>query len=383
MKKRELVLLITPALVGGSWIALKQLAEMPNKQFRYIVLGLGNYNVRHKNFTVINIPYFRYDSYAGHFASKYTILGIIYEIPLYLISSLFVLFLKPKIVICNGLITLIPLLPIVKLMKSKTILSFRGWFDEARFGKIKKFLQFCGKFIDLTFVNSKGTKVNFSAVIPKEKIIIIEHHAHRKFFQKRDRFKLRKEWKMNDKFVILYVGRIDEEKHCDFLIKLIKKLKNKKNILFLFVGEGRLKKEVINLEKKYGTVKYLGFIADVGKLSEIYSIADVVWSHADESYLSRPAVESLASGTPIIIPSIPAIGEKINKDVRISKSLFPQEVGWIVDLDISSAAHLILNIKDKKLALQKRKKCLEYAKQHYFKDNSLFLLEKLAQLSQF
>lgn len=378
MTKKKPVLIITPSLVGGSWVALKQLAEIPNQRFRYIVLGLGNYKAKHKNFRVIAIPYCRYDSYGGHLVSKYTVLGVIYEIPLYLISTLFILFLRPEIIIFNGLTTLIPLLPLAKALRIKVVLSFRSWFDEGRFALIKGFLKFCGKSINLAFVNSQGTKENLSIILPKEKIFIIEHHADKIFFKQKNRIELRQKWNVNNKFVVLYVGRIDKEKHCDFLFKLIKRVEEEKEFLFLFVGEGLFKKRVIELQKKYSTIRYLGFITDVNKLSEIYSIADIVWSYADESYLARPAIEALASGTPIIIPSTPAMGEKINKKVEISKSLFPQEIGWVINLENpQSVINLLLEIKDKKLALQKREKCFEYANLHYLKDDNKLLLGKL------
>lgn len=381
MTKKKPVLIITPSLVGGSWVALKQLAEIPNQRFRYIVLGLGNYKAKHKNFRVIAIPYFRYDSYAGHLASKYTVLGVIYKIPLYLISTLFILFLRPEIIIFNGLTTLIPLLLLTKALGIKVVLSFRSWFDEERFALIKGFLKFCGKSIDLAFVNSKGTEENLSIILPKERIFLVEHHADKIFFKQKNRIELRQKWNVNDKFIVLYVGRIDREKLCNSLFEFIKRLKNEKGTLFLFIGEGMLKKELIELQKRHNIVKYLGFIDDRHKLSEFYSIADIVWSCADESYLARPAIEALASGTPIIIPSTPAMGEKINKKVEINKSLFPQEIGWVINLENpQSVINLLLEIKDKKLALQKREKCFEYAKLHYLKDDNKLLLEKLYML---
>ncbi len=368
--KKDLVLIITPALTGGSWIALKNMIESPDERFRYAVLGLGNYRSKSKNFSVVSIPYFRYDGKIGVIISKYTILGFIYEIPLYLAAAARIIFSRPRVVVFNGLNTLLPLLPFAKISGSRVVLSFASWFDYKRFSLIENPLRSYGKFVDLVIANSIGTKENLSALFPREKIMVVEHCANDIFFEERDRVGLRRKWDIKEKFVVAYIGRIDYDKHCGFLLDVVRELIDEKGILFLFVGRGVLEKEVIALQEKHRTVEYLGYIADVNKLSEIYSIADVVWSYSDETYLALPAVEALASGTPIIIPSTPAIEEKITNGARIEKPVFPPEVGWAIDLeDPGSVAKLILDMRDRSLAAQKRKDCSRYAQSRYHKNN--------------
>jgi hypothetical protein len=54
-------------------------------------------------------------------------------------------------------------------------------------------------------------------------------------------------------------------------------------------------------------IKYLGFITDYNKYVQTISLADVCWSNSEISYLTRPAVECLLLGKPVIIPDKPAV----------------------------------------------------------------------------
>lgn len=377
-KAKEKVLMITSGLAGGSFMALKNLAEADKGKFSYTILGLGRYKNISTKFHIISIPYFRYDGYWGHIAAKYPVLSFLFQIPLYVSAVFLFIFLSPKIIIFNGLATMLPLLPFAVLLRKKIVLSFRSWWDHERFQTIEPLVKFTGRFVDLTYVNSSGTKNNFAKVYPKNRIIVIGHHALPVYFEKRDRKKLRKEYGLENTFTILYVGRIDEEKHCDFMIQLIQKFQKNKKLVFLFVGEGKLKPEIENLQKKITTVRYLGFINDPRKLAELYTIADVLWSNADETYLARPAIEALATGTPLIVFRVPAIGEKILKNMEIPDSIVPADIGWIIDhRKMKESMEFILDLSRSMKAEKKRITAAEYAKKYYYKNPNEKLIEKL------
>lgn len=378
--KQPVVLMITPALSGGSFIALKQFAEASNKQFDCKILGLGLYPNRSAFFQVINIPYFRYDGLWGHLASKFTIFGIISEIPLYVAAIYYIIKLKPQIIIFNGLATLIPLIVPSKLFKCKIVLSFRSWWDEKRFKYIKKIIVVLGKYVDLAFVNSTGSNNNLSKILTPNKIITIGHHAHNIYFQKRNRNKLRINWNINNKFVISFVGRIDEEKFCPFLFQCIRKFKNDRHYQFYFAGSGRLVPVIKRLEKDQNNVRYLGFINDSEKLAEIYTVSDLLWTYADETYFARPAIEAISCGTPVIFPSTPAIGEKIINNIKIKKSFFDKNIGWMIDLNLNQTVNTIKKIRNLGLATEKRQYCKEYGIKHFQNDPNKILVTKCSQL---
>ena len=381
--KKKLILMITPALAGGSFIALKRLAEIPNSNFKYVMVGLGNYTNKPASFKLINIPYFRYDGTWGHLASRFTFLGLLSEIPLYLLSFYYLISLRPSIVIINGLATTIPLLPLTKLLGIKIVLSFRSWWDNQRYKRIEPLIKYFGRGLDLTFVNSEGTRDNLETILPSNKILIIEHHAPKIYFSSQNRKQLRIARGLDKSFVILYVGRIDSEKHCDYMLKTASKLKKTHKIKFIFIGEGRLKKQLLEQEKKDNTVHYAGFINEPAKLAEFYNIADLLWTNTDETYLARPAVEALACGTPILVLSTPAIGEKILKKIHVTNSLIPKKIGWVLDKNKpTKTLNLLKSLSESHITNKMRSNCRSYAKKHYAKDNNLILLEKLRELTQ-
>jgi len=378
MKKTN-ALMMTFGLAGGSFTALRHLAELPGSKLSFIIVGLGNYDKKHKEFKVHNIPFFRYDGITGHLSSKYIFFGVLLQIPLFIFTLILIFFYRPKIMVFNGLTTMIPILPVVKLLGIKVVLSFRSWWDKKRFIRIEPIVKWFGNLIDLAYVNSTGTKNNLSSILPSEKIMVVEHHADRIYFKKRNRELLRKKHMVDDKTVFLYVGRIDEEKHCQHIFEIANKLRNNKDILFMFIGTGLLKNELIKLENKLSNIKYLGFVNSPKDLVDMYTMADIIISNSDETYLARPAVESLACGTPIMIPILPAMGEKIREgNARVPKSLVPDKIGWLIDIkDTNSVIKLITQKKFHNQALAKRPGCKSYAKMKYYLDPNVKLLKKL------
>src|SRR5947209_4550177 len=120
--KIKKILMITAGLAGGSFIALKHLAQVEKPDHQFLILGLGKYAPKKTEpFKVISIPYFRYDGYWGHIAAKYTWLGLIFQIPLYIVSLFYIITLRPDVVVFNGLATAIPLLPFAHLVGSKVV----------------------------------------------------------------------------------------------------------------------------------------------------------------------------------------------------------------------------------------------------------------------
>ncbi|MCL4386049.1 MAG: hypothetical protein M1326_07035 [Cyanobacteria bacterium] len=107
----------------------------------------------------------------------------------------------------------------------------------------------------------------------------------------------------------------------------------------------------------------------------------MLWSYADETYLAKPAVESLASGTPILIPDVPALIKKAKEKIRINTSLVPKEIGWIVDKEnLDEIIKLIIGLKENRLMLNKMKNnCYKFALERHSKKNIEFAIKMLSQ----
>jgi len=375
------VLMVSFGLAGGSFAALKNIAEIPHQKLHFTILGLGNYENTSDQYKVVAIPYMRYDGTWGHLASKYSLLGFLLQLPLYTSTILYILKHKPSLIVFNGLATMLPLVIFTKLIGIKSVLSFRSWWDHDRFKAIEWLVKIYCRQVDLCYANSIGTKKNLTQIIDEKKIKVVSHHANSIYFQHKNRLNLKKRSNVLNKFVILYVGRIDEEKHCDFMIQMIKHFEKNNQIKFLFAGEGRLKDEIIELEKKQANVQYLGFISSAQELSDIYTTADVLLSNADETYFARPAVEALASGTPVMIFRVPAIGEKILKNIEVPDSMVPMEIGWIIDhRKKDETIKLIQSLSTSNLAENMRTSSQTHAKKYYSKDPNIELQNDFVNL---
>ncbi|MHA1239077.1 MAG: glycosyltransferase, partial [Candidatus Odinarchaeia archaeon] len=331
---------------------------------------------------VYTIPYLDYEMWGKVFSSN-ALFEFLFEIPLILMSLILLLIYRPKLIIGNGFLASIMVGIISRFIggKTKVICSHHGYI-EYYLGKLgKKVLRFFSRFIDHVFVNSDGSYKDVSQVVHKRKITTIHHWADEVFFSTHDRAAYRKKLGLEDKFVVLFVGRIDREKHCDVLIRVIKKLADNPKIFFLFVGAGEFVSYLKKIEKRYKNVRHLGYIKDRNELARLYSSADILWAYADETYLARPAIESLASGTPILLCDVPAILEKRYRNIKISHDLIPKDIGWVIDINnTEEITNLIRRLAHEGISVSIRSKCTSYAKTKHSVKNIFTAIKKIKEI---
>lgn len=122
-----------------------------------------------------------------------------------------------------------------------------------------------------------------------------------------------KNYGLEDKISLLYVGRLAREKNLSLLIESLKRLnqKYKKKIELIITGDGpelkRLKKEVPD------NVIFTGFKSGL-KLSRIYASADIfAFPSVTETY-GNVVIEAMASGLPVVAVMAGGVKENlINK----------------------------------------------------------------------
>jgi glycosyltransferase involved in cell wall biosynthesis len=373
---REKILVLSPALVGGGWVSIDEPIRNVSNKFRFIVAGLGPVGKRTNTYTLYHLPYF---DYTGACLLLYinSFLNYLYELPLTLMGLLLIILYKPKIVVGNGLCSALSVAPLAKLMNKKVVVSYHGISDTSTNETTKALLRnVVARLVDRVFVNSEGGKKDIQPLIDSKKIEIVKHWADNCFFEieNETREALRLEKGLQTKFVLLYVGAIDRDKMVNVLLDVIDRLSrcdDFRDFYIIFVGTGELSGRVRNLEEKYGNVKYFSYVGDRATLSKLYAVADVVWAIGDTTYLTRPGVEALAAGVPIIVPNIPGSLLKFNRNIVIAPDLIPEEVGWIVDTtDIGSISNLIIQIKRARTVNNSmRDKCQDYARKEYSRKN--------------
>jgi glycosyltransferase involved in cell wall biosynthesis len=362
-QKSDTLLIATPEMGGGSWVCIHEFVKIVFPHLQTIVTTLGLPKEKPDGMIVFKIPYPSYQKMDQNISSNVLFVAL-YKLPLFLMLTIVSLIYRPGTIIGNGFITSIGCIIPAKIIRARIIAAFHGHVLHTIGPSTRHAIRFLCNSFDLVTVNSIGSKDDASMLIDPSKILVIEHSADDIFFQRRDRDALREKMSLKDKFVILYVGRMDVEKSFDALLSAFKNLSGVNDIVLFIVGTGNLEGRVRLMEKESINIKYFGYLTDRQQLAELYTVADVVWSYADETYLAKPAIESLASGTPIIIPDKPAIYRKAKAGIRIDPKLVPKDIGWIVDTsDISEIVQLISSIKAKSIMLrQMRANCVRYAK---------------------
>jgi glycosyltransferase involved in cell wall biosynthesis len=136
-------------------------------------------------------------------------------------------------------------------------------------------------------------------------------------FEGRDgqRFRKMKGYKPEDK-LLLFMGRVAEEKNIDFLLKVVDRLRSRvPNLQFLIAGEGAAKKR---LEKMTDDLKMNDCVHFAGYLSkedwrDCYAGSDLFVFASITETQGLVVTEAMAAGTPVV-----AVGEMGIKDVMAS-----------------------------------------------------------------
>ena len=334
--KPKTIVVISQCTRGGSWRCIRELLDHILGKNKLRVVSLGNESGMeqidtHTNWRSFCIPYPNFDEGWGEAVSSNTAYTMPSYLPLIAVSSTYVTFKRPNVIIANGLALSMAMAPLAKLLNIKIVCDHNGVIEDYVNPRWYRLLRKFTSLIDLILVNSQLSYDDMTRVASPEKIIKLDLVADPYYFQLTDRDNIRKEMKYEGKFVIFFAGRIDSQKNCDMLFEVIEAIGSDPRYLFLFAGVGEHVDKVKEYESRLGNVRYLGYLSDRQELGKYYHAADLTWTYGDESYVAKPGIESLAAGTPIILPDTPAIPKKKEQGKKVRKDVIPVSVGWIMD----------------------------------------------------
>ena len=122
------------------------------------------------------------------------------------------------------------------------------------------------------------------------------------------------------KHVVLFLGRLTEQKGpVQFLHAAKKVLDKRSDVIFFVAGSGELLPLLISLSLELGLsehVRFLGFLPDEDQ-KRIYSAADVYVMPSTSEPFGITALEAMASGTPIIISKTSGVGEVVKSALKV------------------------------------------------------------------
>jgi len=128
---------------------------------------------------------------------------------------------------------------------------------------------------------------------------------------------IRKKYDLPKKNIVLYTGRINEEKNLDILIKAIPYVVKQVDAHFLICGEGGdYKQMMIDLARDLKIddhATFTGFL-DWKDYPNVYSIADVFAMPAESELQSLVTMEATASGLPVVVVNKGALPELTSMD---------------------------------------------------------------------
>jgi len=137
--------------------------------------------------------------------------------------------------------------------------------------------------------------------------------------------------------LILHCGRMSKEKNPQNSILALKELLAAGvNARLVFVGMGPMFKSLKAISKDL-PVTFMGYIVDRKMLGEIIASADVSIAPGPIETFCLAALESLASGTPVVASATSAVGEFLLLDSR-------EPVGAVAENDPKSFAAAIQKV---------------------------------------
>jgi glycosyltransferase involved in cell wall biosynthesis len=187
--------------------------------------------------------------------------------------------------------------------------------------------------------------------VDRKKIRIVPNGVDlRKFKAVECREKVKHRIEANNKQCVLFVGRLVPRKGLHFLIEAARYVtKERKETMFVVVGDGPLKNHLISYSKKQGVSDNFVFLGDIHEvmLPRLYNCADVFALPSIQEGQGIALLEAQATSKPVVAFKVSGINE-----IVIDKGS-----GLLVKPDSYELANAILNLLSNKFLREKMGRC--------------------------
>ncbi|MFD1935302.1 MULTISPECIES: glycosyltransferase [Nonomuraea] len=166
----------------------------------------------------------------------------------------------------------------------------------------------------------------------------------------------RKAFGLPDRETILFVGRLDEEKRIDELVRALPHVLNRTDAQVALVGKGNQRADLEQLARKIGVgdrVFFLGFVPDEA-MPQAFAAADVFAMPGVAELQSIATLEAMASGLPVVAANAMALPHLVEDNGYLF------EPGDVIEL----ARHLTALLTDTGLRARAGKASRELALTH-------------------
>lgn len=251
-------------------------------------------------------------------------------------------------------------------MKYIYVISGSDWFDSIRPKLLKKslFHRIFASIVDMYWMivlrgSSKiiADKDTINRLLneyglPRDKMVEITTHVDVKIFNPNV-----KPFKLDGKRIILYIGRLSDEKGIVYLIRAMSKIiSSYKDVNLVLVGEGEIRRNLEELSRNLGIDRFIRFLGRVphDKVPKYIASADIVvnpivWGAG----LGNVTVEVMSMGKPLIMGKANSTINELGREGYVV-TVNPKDVNEIAE----EVLYMLLNPKKRKKIA---KRALRYA----------------------
>ena len=312
-----------------------------------------------------NIQIHRYKWFGNnlfHKLNNYPILDFLYLTPYLFIRSLFFMVTnsqKIDIIHAQGLNAGAIGVLLKKIFKKRLLISLHAVYStiDDKFRLTSLMTQMILNSADVALGMSKAVNNQFNQIgIKKINLKEYKYWIDLKHFKPMDLKKSRNKIGVDDRFTVLFVGRLIPIKGIKLLVEIALELEH---IQFLFIGTGPLEPFLKNTSKHNLNIKFLGQVQNLD-LPAYYNSADIFCIPSQyEEGLGRVAMESVACGTPVVGSNRGGISEALDKTVSILMEPTSEK--------LKNAIKMLQTNKGQLEALKTG--CRDYAIMNYSKEN--------------
>ncbi len=312
---------------------------------------------KEKNLIIIRIPWLPHLFYK---LVKMPVLEFLYLLPGLFFATPFVLLLRRiQVIHAHGLVAGFVGVFWGKVFNKRIVISTHSIYSFPRAGIYHRFVTRIFKNASFCLGLSKqaAEEIRTLGISPRKVSDFIYWIDLNKFKVQSVKCKVKKQLGWDDKFTVLFVGRLVEEKGILLLLESVKQWNQAINLKI--IGSGPLEEAVKEAALKYDNVEFLGMV-DQDRLPLYYSGSDIfIVPSVSEEGFGRVILESLACGTPVIGASKGGIPEALD-----------ESVGKLIDISADSIKDAVIFFyenrdKLKKLANNSRK----FAERRYSEEN--------------
>ena len=326
---------------------------------------------RGQNLEIRRIGWFGYNLF--HKLEPYPLLEFVYLAPMLFGYSLFFFFRyrnEVDVIHAHGLNAAFAAKVLAWLFRKRTVASIHAIYDLPKRPMLARLMRVTLFSFDVVLTLAIKSKIELMGIgLDSRRIRVFTYWVDQNVFRPMNKEECKKELAFEDKFVVLFVGRLLGIKGVKVLIEVARRFAGLKDVLFMFVGDGPLADEVRTASDGSGNIIYVGKIEN-RQLSVYYNVADVVVvpSLYEEGF-GRVVLEAISCGTPAIASNRGGIPEALDPSVGVLIEPTVYDIERTVKYFYGNSSELL------KLAVN----CREYAEERFSQKNGRIIEESYSR----